>query len=235
MSTEREDEIKNNICLISDRIIDACRKAGRPEDSVRLMAVSKTRPAADILAAYNSGQRLFGENRIQEAAEKFKDIPFDAELHMIGHLQRNKAKTAALTAGCVQSIDRIETADALQKWCETCNRKIDFLIELNTSGESSKHGYTDAELFFSCLEHYLGYSRLRLRGMMTIAPFTDDKSVVRKAFEQCRVQFEKLQKEAGKEYINILSMGMSADFEEAIAEGSTIVRVGTSIFGSRVH
>ena len=198
------------------------------------MAVSKTKPVEDILAAYKAGQRLFGENRIQEAESKFKEIPADAELHMIGHLQSNKTKIAASCAVCVQSIDKLKTAAELNSHAANLNKKIDVLIEFNTSGESSKNGYKDYDHFLFDLEEMLKLENIRLRGMMTIAPFTDDEKEIKKSFRRLFAYFEKLKVDAGfGNEIDTLSMGMSSDYEIAIEEGSTLIRIGTAIFGSR--
>ncbi len=235
MSTERAEEIKNNIEIIKGKIDDAAQKCGRSIEEIRLMAVSKTKPVEDIKAAYEAGQRLFGENRIQEAAEKFNEIPSDAEMHMIGHLQRNKVKTAAKSASCVQSIDKYETAAELDKRVSEYGRKIDILIEINTSGEASKSGYADYNVFLNDLDKYMKLQNLNLRGLMTIAPFTNSENEIRKSFASLYKSYERLKNDAGTGIIDTLSMGMSSDFVLAVMEGSNLVRVGTAIFGSRIY
>jgi len=230
--TKRIDEIKSNIDIINDSLATAAGRAGRNMSDIQLMAVSKTKPVEDIQAAYDAGQRLFGENRIVEACEKFAQLPSDAELHMIGHLQSNKAATAAKCASCVQSIDKLSTARELNKRAAALDRNIDFLIEINTSGEGSKSGYNGIDAVYSDLESYLDLSNLTLRGLMTIAPFTDDQAAVRKSFRDLYGYYIRLNTELSGG-LDILSMGMSSDFEIAVEEGSTLIRVGTAIFGSR--
>lgn len=233
MLSQRAIEIKNNIELLNEQIYESAEACGRKPDDIRLMAVSKTKPVEDIQAAYDAGQRLFGENRINEAAEKFKQLPADIEMHMIGHLQSNKAKIAAESSSCVQSIDKLSTAKELNKRAASLDRIIDYLVEINTSGEASKSGYSSFDLFLNNLDNYLEFKNLRLKGLMTIAPFVDDELKVRKAFSNLYSNFKKLKTAAGINTIDTLSMGMSSDFKIAIEEGSTLVRVGTAIFGRR--
>lgn len=233
MKSERTIEISENIDRIKTMIDDAAVKCGRKTEEIKLMAVSKTKPVEDITAAYEAGQRLFGENRIQEAAEKFAQLPDDAEMHMIGYLQSNKAKIAARSAACVQSIDKISTAAELDRKAAACGRTLDFLIEINTSEEDSKSGYPDFDSFFKDLDRYLEFKNINLRGLMTIAPFTDNEKMIRKSFSSLYNSFITLQSEANSKIIDTLSMGMSSDFRIAIEEGSTLIRVGTAIFGSR--
>jgi pyridoxal phosphate enzyme (YggS family) len=233
MAENRSTEIKENIDKLNETVHNAALKSGRDFDEIRVMAVSKTKPLDDIKAAYKAGQRLFGENRIQEAAEKFKNLPDDIKLHMIGHLQTNKAKIAAEYCVCVQSIDKLSTAAELNKRCNAIGKQVDFLIEINTSGEKSRSGYTDIGRVFADLEQYLKLSSLNLRGLMTIAPFTEDESAVRKAFKELHSYYTKLKSELPDENIDTVSMGMSSDYKIAIEEGSNLIRVGTAIFGSR--
>ena len=233
MLSERALEIQNNIDNLNRQIAEAASACGRSAGEIRLMAVSKTKPVEDIQAAYDAGQRLFGENRINEAAEKFALLPDDAEMHMIGHLQSNKAKIAAESASCVQSIDKLSTAEELNRRAAAAGRTVDILIEINTSGEDSKNGYTGYEPVMADLEQLLKLDNLKLRGLMTIAPFVADESDIRRSFAELRGCFEKLKIDAPACGIDTLSMGMSSDFRIAIEEGSTLVRVGTAIFGSR--
>ena len=233
MLSGRALEIKNNIESVKSQLEAAAEKCGRNPNEIRLMAVSKTKPVEDIRAAYDAGQRLFGENRINEAAEKFAQLPDDAEMHMIGHLQSNKAKIAAESAVCVQSIDKLSTAKELNKRAHSLDKTIDILIEINTSGESSKSGYESYESFYRDISEYLDLHNIRIRGLMTIAPFIDEEKEIRKSFSGLYKSFCRLKNENINDSIDILSMGMSSDYKIAIEEGSTLVRVGTSIFGSR--
>ena len=233
MSSERKLEISKNLEKINLMISEAAINCGRKSKEISLMAVSKTKPVEDIRAAYDAGHRLFGENRIQEAVEKFAQLPDDAEMHMIGHLQSNKAKIAVERACCVQSIDKPQTAIELDKRAAAAGKTLDYLIEINTSGEDSKSGYSGFSAFLKELEIYLNLENLKLRGLMTIAPFSNDENKVRKSFADLYEYFNKLKTEIKTPEINILSMGMSSDFKIAIEEGSTLIRIGTAIFGSR--
>ncbi len=233
MLNDRAIDIKNKIEKINDDISKAADGAGRKPSEIRLMAVSKTKPVEDLLAAYQAGHRLFGENRIQEIIEKKPLLPADLELHMIGHLQSNKAKAAAENVDCVQSIDKLNTAKELNKKALSAGRKIDYLIEINTSGEYSKDGYHSFESVLSDIEDYLGLEMLNIRGLMTIAPFTHEQAAVRKSFRTLYEYYEKIKTQINLDAFDTLSMGMSSDFRIAIEEGSTLIRVGTAIFGGR--
>lgn len=233
MLDSRALNIKNNIDKINNEIMGAAQAAGRNSSDIRLMAVSKTKPVEDLIAAYEAGHRLFGENRIQEIIEKKPAVPADLELHMIGHLQSNKARAAAENVDCVQSIDKLSTARELNKKAAAAGREIDYLIEINTSGEFSKSGYEGLESVKRDIEQYFELENLKFRGLMTIAPFTDDDSAVRKSFRSLYEYFQQLSSEFDIEGFDTLSMGMSSDFRIAIEEGSTLIRVGTAIFGRR--
>ncbi len=202
------------------------------------MAVTKTRTRDEIEAAYAGGARVFGENRVFEAEEKYADFHDggahkDAELHLIGHLQTNKAKTAAELFSSVQSIDKEKTAGALQARLEETGRRIDILLEINTSGEESKYGYPSEEVMLREIDRILELDRLTVRGFMTIGPFTEDESRIREAFRSLRTIYENFRDRFPGLPVDVLSMGMSGDYGIAIEEGSTMVRVGTSIFGER--
>jgi PLP dependent protein len=197
------------------------------------MAVTKTFPAAAVEEAMGAGLRLFGENRVQEAERKFTGLAGDWELHLIGHLQRNKARAASALVHCVQSIDKLETAQALARCAAERGTVIDILLELNTSGEDTKSGYRDPEALLRDLEAVAALGGLRLRGLMTVGPFTPDTTVVRRAFAALRRLFETCAGRLCSPGFDTLSMGMSGDYEAAIEEGSTLVRLGTALFGSR--
>lgn len=215
------------------KILDDIKSCGT--GNVKLMAVSKTYPAEAVREAQEAGQILFGENRAIEARDKFQDelvtaLPFD--LHIIGHLQRNKIKDAIKVASMIESIDKIETLQELEKQCAKADKKIDYLIEINSSLEEQKSGvYPDK--FTEFAEEILNadFPHCKLRGVMTVGPLTEDAEKIRNAFSGVRKMFESLQKMTGD--IDILSMGMSADYRIAIDEGSTQVRVGSAIFGRR--
>jgi pyridoxal phosphate enzyme (YggS family) len=214
------------------RMEAAARRAGRQSSEVRLMAVSKGFPRETVQAALSSGLTLFGENRVQEAEEKFIELTAVCELHLIGHLQRNKSRTAAATFSCVQSIDRIETAAALDTRCAEFGSVMDVLLEMNTSGEQSKSGFLTRDELLRGLDVIGRFSHLRVKGLMTVGPLCDDNARIRAAFSLLRSLFEEI-RSSGVNGFDTLSMGMSGDFEAAIEEGSTLVRIGTALFGPR--
>jgi PLP dependent protein len=219
---------------VRGRIDAAARRSGRDPTAVRLMAVTKGFPRDVVAAAGALGLTLFGENRVQEAEEKFLDAPDALELHLIGHLQRNKARAASGLFACVQSIDKVETAVALDVRCEERGRAMDILLELNTSGEESKSGFHSREDLLAGLEAISRLAHLRVRGLMTVGPMTDNQAAIRSSFAALRSLFDEL-RARGLTDFDTLSMGMSGDFETAIEEGSTLVRIGTALFGSRMR
>jgi PLP dependent protein len=224
-----------SLSAIRQRIADAARTSGRDPSSVRLMAVTKGFPRDVVLEARAVGLSLFGENKVQEAEEKFIDLSGDYELHLIGHLQRNKARTASGLFSCVQSIDKLDTAVALDSRCADRGRSLDVLLELNTSGEPSKSGFLSREDLLRALEGIAKLPRLTVRGLMTVGPLTDDQRKIRDSFASLRGLFEEVRSGAGFPSFDTLSMGMSGDFEAAIEEGSTLVRIGTALFGQRAR
>jgi pyridoxal phosphate enzyme (YggS family) len=214
------------------RIDSAARKADRSPSDIRLMAVTKGFPHEVILEAMRNNLTLFGENRVQEAEGKFTNLPGECEVHLIGHLQTNKTRAVVGLFTCVQSIDSVHTAISLDSRCAERNTSSDVLLELNTSGEQSKSGFRSREDLLSGLASVGKLSRLRLRGLMTVGPLTDDTQKIRVAFSQLRSLFEEIS--PGLPDFDTLSMGMSGDFELAIEEGATLIRLGTALFGPRV-
>ncbi len=234
------DIFKKNFQLIQQKIEEAAIRAGRKSQDIRIMAVTKSFPAEYIEIACRGGISLFGENRVQEAVEKYGSLAGqgmhnqdDLELHLVGHLQRNKAKKAAETFCCVQSIDKPETAIALQRHCQSLRRQMDILLEMNTSGEESKYGFRNEDELISALDSIMELSCLRVRGLMTIGPFTQDTLRVSKAFARLKGLYQRLKECYPGLVLDTLSMGMSGDFEIAVEEGSTLVRIGTALFGQR--
>ena len=227
------ETFEDRIQSITERVKSAAERAGRSVDEIEIMAVTKTRSYADVNAMYNSGIHLFGENRVQEAEEKFKNSILKADLHLIGHLQSNKAKTAAEIFSCVESIDKVKTADALNKWCIEKGKIMNILLELNTSGEESKNGFPDNNTLFYAMDEILPFPNLKIRGLMTICPFTMDKKRIRASFRTLFNTGIELNKRFPDISANVLSMGMSSDFEIAVEEGATRIRLGTILFGKR--
>jgi hypothetical protein len=228
-----ETGLGSRVARARERIAEAAARRGRDPGLVRLMAVTKTFPVSTLDAALAAGLTLFGENRVQEADEKYTGRTGQCELHLIGHLQRNKAHTASGLFHCVQSIDKVETAEALSRQCASRGRSMDVLLELNTSAEESKSGFRSAGDLLRALETIRGLPALQIRGLMTVGPLTDDSERVRAAFSSLALLFQQIRHERLLPGFDTLSMGMSGDFEIAVEEGSTLVRLGTALFGER--
>ena len=232
--------IRENIEHIRDKIDRAAVKSGRSSSAVKLMAVTKFRSIEEIRSAYGAGIRLFGENRVQEAVEKFSDPALrmdDARLHMIGVLQRNKVKSILPYVSCIHSVDRIELMEEIAKRLQAENpslcpafRPLTLLIEVHT-GEESKSGFTSEDGIVRALE-YAQEANLNVGGFMTMAPLSlsPESAEVRRSFVTLREIKERMQKRFPSFSLTELSMGMSSDFETAIEEGSTLVRIGTAVF-----
>ncbi|MEE1267505.1 MAG: YggS family pyridoxal phosphate-dependent enzyme [Treponema sp.] len=233
------DNIKNNINKIISDICKAEIKSGRSEGSVKLLAVSKFHPVDSIIEAIESGQKYFGENRVQEAYSKFVEIKKmydDIELHIIGQLQSNKVKKAVEIASYIESVDRIELVKEIEKQAAKINKRINILFELHTA-EDSKSGYDSIDSLLETVEYCSSGNtpHITVKGLMTMAPFTQDENIIRKSFISLRNTANLLKNKFPSLDFSELSMGMSGDFEIAIEEGSTQVRVGTAIFGERVY
>lgn len=226
-------DLAARIADVRERIARAAERAGRTADEVRLMAVTKTFPRDVVERTLAAGVSLFGENRVAEAAAKYADLTGACELHLIGHLQRNKAAVAAGLFACVQSIDKPETAAALARRCEALGRTMDVLVEYNTSGESGKSGATDRDGLFACIDAIQGLPALALRGLMTVGPLGGDTLEVRRSFRLLARLFAEIRSDRTPARFDTLSMGMSGDFEAAVEEGSTLVRIGSALFGAR--
>jgi pyridoxal phosphate enzyme (YggS family) len=225
------DAIAANLEEIRRRMAEAARRSGRDPASVRLVAVSKTYPAEAVAAAAATGQRVFGESRVQESRDKIPACPSGLEWHFIGHLQKNKVRQALPLFPFFHSIDSTALAGAIDRIAGETGVKAQGLLEVNVSGEETKHGFTPEELraqfpTLSKLPH------LRIRGLMTMAPYSDNPEDARPVFRTLRELRDELQS-TYQHPLPDLSMGMSGDFEPAIEEGATLVRVGSSIFGAR--
>ena len=225
--------IANNLQLVRNRIQAACAQTGRPADSVTLLAVSKTFPAVTVRDAFHAGQRSFGENYVQEALDKIAelaDLRAQITWHLIGPLQSNKTRVVAEHFDWVQSVDRLKIAQRLSEQRPPHLPPLQVCIQVNTSGEDSKSGVTPGEAL-PLAQAVAALPRLQLRGVMALPAPSPDPAVQAEALAQVRVVFEQLR--AAGLPLDVLSMGMSADLEAAVAQGSTMVRVGTALFGQR--
>jgi PLP dependent protein len=226
--------IAENIARVREQIAETCRRAGRSESDVALMAVSKMHPVEAIVEAYAAGQRLFGENRVQEFQEKSPALVglSDAKFHLIGPLQSNKTNKAAELFDAIDAVDSLKIAQRLDSAAVAVGKKLPVLVEVKLSHEESKHGIAPAELM-GLLEALAGLKAVEAVGLMTVPPWSEDAETARPYFKELR----RLRDEAAVRFAGLtqLSMGMSNDFAVAIEEGSNCVRVGTGIFGKRVY
>jgi pyridoxal phosphate enzyme (YggS family) len=206
---------------------------GRKSSDVLLVAVTKMVEPARVLEAVEAGVRCLGENRVQEAKAKIDELGKIAEWHLIGTLQRNKAKYAVRLFDMIQSVDSISLALELEKRAAHMERRIDVLLEVKTSPEESKHGVAPQDLE-RLVEEVLSMEHLHFRGLMTIAPYAEDPELARPAFSLLRELKQRLEDSLGV-FVEHLSMGMSGDFDVAVQEGATMVRIGTAIFGARCY
>lgn len=229
------DDFRRNLAAIRARIDAACRRAGRDPDQVRLLPVSKTIDEARIRLCYAAGCRQLGENKVQEAHRKWQALADLADLRwsVIGHLQTNKARLVAQFAAEFQALDSLRVAEALERRLQVAGRSLDIFVQVNTSGEASKYGLAPAQVpaFLKALP---AFSALRVRGLMTLALLSAEAEPVRDCFRLLRTLRDRLRQEAPAAIgLEELSMGMSGDFEIAIEEGATVVRIGQAIFGAR--
>lgn len=232
---ESVEDIRRNLATVHERIASACQRANRKAQDVRLLPVTKTKPEATIRLAYHAGCRLLGENKPQEAYRKWEATTDLTELRwsVIGHLQTNKVKLVARFASEFQALDSLKLAEALDRRLQQEGRSLDVLVQVNTSGEPSKYGlHPDQVATF--LRTLPSFHSLRVRGLMTLALLSADPVKVRRCFALLRDLRDQLRQDAPDRIsLDELSMGMSGDYEIAIEEGSTIVRVGQAIFGAR--
>lgn len=229
--------ILQNIEIIQKRIRETCARSGRNPDEVKLLLATKTVPAEKIIEAFQSGETLIGENKVQELKEKYDGLKdFAHQKHFIGHLQSNKIKDILkCDVACVQSIDRLSVAEKLQQRLEFENKTIDILVQVNTSGEESKFG-VKPENTLDLVKQISKFDRLKIKGLMTIGLFSAEKEKVRLCFKLLKdIQNQIITENIPNVEMEELSMGMSGDLEVAIEEGSTIIRVGTAIFGERIY
>jgi pyridoxal phosphate enzyme (YggS family) len=228
------DTVTDNLAAVRNKISAAAERSGRKPDTVRLVLVTKTVAPERIALALQSGQRDLGENKVQEGLQKSKAlVGSDIRWSMIGHLQTNKVKDVLRFAAEVQSLDRLSLATTLEKRLQQLGRSLDVLVQVNTSGEASKYGLAPDEV--SAFLHELqAFSALKPKGFMTLATFTHDKNEVRRCFRLLReIQYRARDTAPQGSALSELSMGMSGDYEWAIEEGATTVRVGQAVFGAR--
>jgi pyridoxal phosphate enzyme (YggS family) len=218
-------DIRTNVKRVQEAVADACRRVGRPADDVLLIAVSKTVDASRIQAAVEAGVPALGENRVQEAREKIEALGHPVPWHLIGSLQTNKARDAVRLFDCIHSVDRTDLALELDRRARQAARVVDVLVQVNIGEEPQKGGVAPDDVK-RLLDTLRPLAALRVRGLMTIPPVTRDAEEARPWFRRLR----ELRDATGVEH---LSMGMTADFEVAIEEGATMIRVGTAIFGPR--
>ncbi len=222
-----------NYAEIKERMEAACVRAGRDPKEVTLIAVSKTKPVSMLVEAYEAGARDFGENKVQEITEKFPQMPEAAKFHMIGHLQTNKVGQVIEKAVLIHSVDSVHLAERIEK--EAAKRGIvkDILLEVNVAEEESKFGLKTEEVI-PTLETIKSFPHVCVKGLMTIAPFVEDAEENRKYFKELYQLYVDIKtKNIDNGTMSVLSMGMTGDYEVAVEEGATMIRVGTGIFGSR--
>lgn len=224
-------DLARNLESINQRIDAAKARARRQTDSITLLAVAKGQPAPNVRAAADLGLTLFGENRVQEAKIKIGQCPGRLQWHMIGHLQSNKCRDAVHFFNMIQSVDSLAIASEINKWCDKAAKTMPILLEINVAGESTKFGFTP-ERALAELEQINALRRLEIHGLMTIAPWSPDPEKARPIFQRLRELKEACEQALGAPLPH-LSMGMTNDFEIAIEEGATLVRIGTALFGSR--
>ena len=225
--------LKDQLEDVEARIQAACRRAGRSRDEVTLIAVSKTKPVETLREAYDLGVRVFGENKVQELTAKYEALPDDIHWHMIGHLQTNKVKYIIDKVDLIHSVDSLKLAETIEKEAEKHALTADILVEVNVAQEESKFGLKTEEVI-PFIEKISGFSHVNVRGLMTIAPFVENPEENRSIFADLhQLSVDISNKNIDNVNVSILSMGMTNDYEVAIEEGATMVRVGTGIFGAR--
>ena len=225
--------VAENLKTIRERVDAACERAGRRPEEVTLIAVSKTKPLSMLQEAYRAGARDFGENKVQEILEKYPEMPEDARFHMIGHLQTNKVKQVVGKAVLIHSVDSLHLAEKIEQEAAKRDLTADVLLEVNVAREESKFGLMLEEVI-PLLEEVKNLPHVRVRGLITIAPNVENPEENRKHFKKLYQLYVDIKsKNIDNGTMSVLSMGMTGDFEVAVEEGATMIRVGTGIFGSR--
>lgn len=227
--------IKENLAVIEQNIENACKKGNRKREDVMLIAVSKTKPIPMLEEAYSLGCRHFGENKVQELVDKFEQLPKDIKWHMIGHLQRNKVKYIIDKAFLIHSVDSYRLAEEISKEAVKHQLTSHILIEVNVAGEDTKFGTTTDEAI-ELVEQIAALPNIQIEGLMTIAPYVEKSEENRQYFVRLKqLSVDIIQKNIDNVNMNVLSMGMTGDYEVAVEEGATYIRVGTGIFGERQY
>lgn len=225
--------IKEQLASVEQNIQDACIRAHRSREDVTLIAVSKTKPISVLQEAYDAGVRVFGENKVQELVDKYEALPKDIQWHMIGHLQTNKVKYMIDKVACIHSVDSLKLAEVIEKEAAKKDCKVNILVEVNVAEEKSKFGLSVEEVL-PFVEKVATFPHIQICGLMTIAPFVENAEENRTIFNNLRqLSVDIMEKNIDNVNVSILSMGMTNDYEIAIEEGATMVRVGTGIFGAR--
>jgi pyridoxal phosphate enzyme (YggS family) len=223
--------IIDNFNFIKDEVEKTALASGRDPLEIKIIAVSKNFPAETVQEAVNSGIHVFGENRVQEAKAKFPHVKGNFSLHMIGHLQSNKARDAVRLFDLIHSIDKVETAEMVNREAEKIGKIQKILVQVNTSGEESKSG-TDSNNCLNFMTKIADMKSVEVLGLMTMAQFTEDDRITKRSFADLRELLLKLNEKLSLN-LKELSMGMSSDYKTAIEEGATMIRIGTAIFGGR--
>lgn len=227
--------LAENLKEVERKITDACKRADRSRDDVTLIAVSKTKPVSMLKEVYDEGIRYFGENKVQELTEKYDELPSDIHWHMIGHLQRNKVKYIVDKVDLIHSVDSLRLAETIEQEAAKKNVVVNILLEVNVAEEDTKFGLKVDEVI-PLIEQISNFSHIRVCGLMTIAPFVENPEENRNVFARLKkLSVDINQKNIDNIYVRELSMGMTNDYEVAIEEGATMVRVGTGIFGEREY
>lgn len=225
--------VAENLAEVEKKVCEACERAGRSREEVTLIAVSKTKPVSMIEELLPGGMRDFGENKVQELCEKYEVLPKDIRWHLIGHLQRNKVKYIADKAYLIHSVDSLRLAEAISEEGVKKGVTVPILIEVNVAGEESKFGVTPEETE-SLVREIAKLPSIQIKGLMTIAPYVEDPEENRVHFSRLRqLSVDIREKNINNVNMSVLSMGMTGDYQVAVQEGATMVRVGTGIFGER--
>ena len=232
-TTEQSKTLAKNYNAVKENIKKACEQAGRSQEEVTLLAVSKTKPVDMLMDVYHAGARDFGENKVQELVEKIPQLPSDIRWHLIGHLQRNKVKYIVDKVAMIHSVDSLRLAETIEKEAEKKDVVVPILIEVNVAQEESKFGLKPEEVL-PFIEQIASFPHIQIKGLMTIAPYVENAEENREIFRELKkLSVDIAAKNINNVTMSVLSMGMTGDYMVAVQEGATMVRVGTGIFGAR--